>query len=431
MLRALIMVASAGSITCAAAQGLPASEPARTPPSSSPAATPAPAQATTGTQLDVVAEFKDLQATGVAVSKTGRLFVCFPRWHDSFKHSLVEVSGGVVKPYPNDVWNSYVENTEEHRGIQFVCVQSVKVDDADRLWVLDAASPRMEGVKRSQFDGGGPKLIEIDLATDKPRRVFRIPGAVALPTSYLNDFEIDAPNNIAYITDSGDGALILVNLRTYETKRVLDRHAALKPDPAFVPVIAGSELRGKDGLVPKVGADGIALDRANGYLYFQPLTGNKLYRIKTQVLIDVLPGRTLTGEQKNTLAAAVEEVDQTVMTDGMIFDPTGNLYFSAVEKNAIVVRTPDGTMHDLVAGEALAWPDSFAIGPAIGSAPKHAAEPTPPATDAAGASAPAAVSSPQYLYFTTSQIHLTRWFTADGSMPTEPYRVFRTRLFTR
>ncbi len=386
--------------------------------SSAPPIAPQPSPAATGTKLEVVAEFPNLQATGVAISKAGRLFVCFPRWHDQFKHSLIEVmQDGSNTPYPNEVWNGYVENTEEHRGIQFVCVQSVKIDDADRLWVLDAASPRMEGVNRSQFDGGGPKLIEIDLATNKPRRVFRVPGAVALPTSYLNDFEIDNQNNIGYITDSGDGALILVNLRTYETKRVLDRHASTKPDAAFVPVIDGSELRDKKGLVPKVAADGIALDRKNGYLYYQPLTGNKLFRIKAQVLIDVLPGRTLTGEQKNTLSAAVEEVGETVMTDGMTFDENGNLYFSALEKNAIVVRTPDGEIRDLVSDDLIKWPDSFAIGPAVGPAKSDAS---------------AAGSTPtNYLYFTTSQIHLTDWFSPDGSMPKDPYRVLRTRLFTK
>lgn len=388
----------------------PATPPATPPAKPDPTPTPDPTPPIPGARLEVVAEFDGLQATGVAVSKTGRLFVCFPRWRDAFKQSLIEITtDGVHKTYPSDLWDGYVENTQEQRGLQFVCLQSIKVDEHDRLWVLDAAAPRMEGVKRSEFDGGGPKLIEIDLATNKHRRVFRVPGLSALPESYLNDFEIDHEHNIGFITDSGAGGLILVNLKTYETKRVLERHASTKADPTFIPILNGSELRDKKGLVPKVHADGIALDRKNGYLYYQPLIGKKLYRIKTQVLIDVLPGRTITGEQKNTVAAAVEEVDETVMTDGMIFDSAGNLYFTAVEKEAIMVRTPDSELRELVSGGPIKWPDSFAIGPKFGKQ----ADP----------------SGEQYLYFTTSQIHLTDWFSPDGSNPKEPYRVLRTKLY--
>jgi len=393
----------------------PAKAPAATlPVPAAPAASDAAVPA--DSRLEVVAEFPGLQATGVAVSKTGRLFACFPRWHESFKHSVVEVlPDRTSTPYPNPIWNEFTENSEEHRGIQFVCVQSIKVDEFDALWALDAASPRMEGAKRTEFDGGGPKLIEFDLAANKPRRIMQIPGLVATEQTYLNDFEIDHPNKIVYITDSGTGCLILLNLKTRESKRVLDRHPSTKADPEFQPVIGGAELRDKKGLVPQVHADGIAFDRANGYLYYQALTGKTLYRLKTQVLIDVLPGRSLTGEQKNTIAAAVEEVGQTVMTDGMMFDAAGNLYFSALERDAIVVRTPEGEMHDLIAGRPISWPDSFAVGPAIG----------PPSSKTA------TDSEPLYLYFTNSQIHLTDWFSPDGSMPSEPYRILKTRLYNK
>ncbi|MGE3109919.1 MAG: L-dopachrome tautomerase-related protein [Phycisphaerales bacterium] len=380
------------------------------PSASQPAKAQSPA-ASGAVEVDVVAEIPQRQLTGVAITKKGRMFISFPRWHTSFKMSLIEqFADGMSVPYPNIVWNSYSEGSEEHRGIQFVCVQSIKVDDADRLWVLDSAAPRMEGVKRGEFDGGGPKLIEFDLETARQRRVYRILGLSALESSYLNDFEVDNANNIAYITDSGDGAIILVNLRTYESKRVLERHASTKPDPTFIPIIDGQELRNRKGVVPSVGADGIALDRANGYLYYQPLIGKKLYRIKTQVLLDVLPGKFMTGEQKNTVAAAVEEVGETVMTDGMIFDHAGNLYFTAVERNAITMRTPDGELHDIVTGGLLKWPDSLAIGPKFGGSPDG--------------------SDQQYMYITASQVHLSSWFSADGSEPTEPFRVLRIKMPT-
>ncbi|MBC7771198.1 MAG: hypothetical protein H7210_01755 [Pyrinomonadaceae bacterium] len=370
-----------------------------------------------GVKLGVVAEFRGVQCTGIAVSKTGRVFACFPRWNEEFKHSLVEVApDGSLTPYPNDVWNGFVENDSTVRGMQFVCVQSIAVDDEDRLWVLDAASPRMEGVNRSDLDGGGPKLIEFDLTTNKMRRMFRVLSNAALAESYLNDFQLDPVHNVAYVSDSGTGAIVVINTQTGATKRFLEQHSSTKADAAYVPVIEGRELRGKDGKVPQIHVDGIALDRKNGYLYYQALTGKRMFRISTKVLLDALPGRTLTGEQKNTISGAVEDMGETVMTDGIIFDDAGNLYFSALEQNGIVVRTPAGELKDLIKSPVIKWPDSFAI-----------AAVRPGTANGANDSAE---TSPQ-LYFTTSQIHLTDRFSADGTMPKEPYRVLRTKLFGR
>ena len=45
---------------------------------------------------------------------------------------------------------------------RWICVQSVVVDDQDALWVLDPASPKTEAVVK-----GGPKLVKIDLVTNK------------------------------------------------------------------------------------------------------------------------------------------------------------------------------------------------------------------------------------------------------------------------
>lgn len=369
---------------------------------------------TPGVPLDVVAEFAGLQCTGVAVSKAGRMFVCFPRWNAQFEHSLVEVAAdGTSKPYPNEVWNGFVEGDTVRRGIQFVCVQSVAVDDQDRLWVLDSAAPRMEGIARSEFDGGGPKLVEFDLATNTMRRVFQLGAGATVKGSYLNDFQLDAAQNLAYISDSGAGGMVVLNLRTRLAKRLLDAHPSTMADPAFVPKIGGRELRGLDGKVPQIHMDGIALDRANGFLYYQPLTGKRLSRIRTQALADALPGKNVTADQKKALEAAVESVAETVMTDGMTFDSAGNLYFTALEQNAIMVRTPAGEMKKLVSSPSISWPDSFAIAPARPARPDGASDPS------------------LQLYFTTSQIHLTSRFSADGAMPSEPYRVLRTKLFTK
>src|SRR5439155_225157 len=70
-------------------------------------------------------------------------------------------------------------------GDHWVCVQSVYVDGRDRLWVLDPAAPQLGDVVRG--DGGGPKLVEIDLSANTVRRIIRFDKTIAPDRSYLND----------------------------------------------------------------------------------------------------------------------------------------------------------------------------------------------------------------------------------------------------
>src|SRR5688500_7164229 len=91
--------------------------------------------------LQEVASFPNQQVTGVAVSKSGRVFVNFPNWSDDHTISVAEIVGGKPKPFPNEQLNQPGPVTSH-----FVCVQSVYVDDTDNLWILDPASPKMQGV---------------------------------------------------------------------------------------------------------------------------------------------------------------------------------------------------------------------------------------------------------------------------------------------
>lgn len=61
-------------------------------------------------------------------------------------------------------------------------VQSVVVDPADRLWILDTGSPLFQPTKY-----GGPKLVCVDLKTDQVSKKILFPQDVALSTTYLND----------------------------------------------------------------------------------------------------------------------------------------------------------------------------------------------------------------------------------------------------
>ena len=123
-------------------------------------------------------QFGDVPATGVALSSSGRVFVCFPRW---FKNGttpgLVESRFSVaeigikfgpdrIAPYPNAAMNSWKAGDDPSVG--FVNVQSVFVDHFDRLWILEPGAAYLGNITR-----GAPRLPPRDhrsLARRAPHR---------------------------------------------------------------------------------------------------------------------------------------------------------------------------------------------------------------------------------------------------------------------
>src|SRR4051812_32222134 len=126
---------------------------------------PANAGPEIGTSTDVISTIETVMAfngsmpTGVSVSDEGRIFVCYPRWGDPVPFTVAELKDGTEIPFPDPEINRLdVERAED----TFVSVQSVVVDARNRLWVLDTGSLEMKPVVP-----GGPKLVAVDLATNR------------------------------------------------------------------------------------------------------------------------------------------------------------------------------------------------------------------------------------------------------------------------
>src|SRR5438876_7213666 len=237
----------------------------------------------TAVELIEVASFPDKQITGVRVStRSGRIFVNFPYWSDDHTISVAEIVNGQPKAFPNDEWNK-PGPADSH----FICVQSVVVDDQDNLWVLDPAAPKMQEVVK-----GGPKLVKIDLATNQIVQTIPFGEDVAPKKSYLNDVRIDTRTNTAFITESANGAIIVVDLKSGKARRLLDDHPSTQPEKDVKLVVDGKALIDQQKkMPPQIASDGIALDVKNGYLYYHALTGHTLYRIKMSFLMDEKLGK--------------------------------------------------------------------------------------------------------------------------------------------
>jgi len=327
------------------------------------------------------------QVTGIAVSGQGRIFVNFPRWDKDPLYSVAEVlPDGSLRPYPDHGWNRWGADETAHPEAHFICVQSVFVDHSDFLWILDPASPGFKGVVQ-----GGAKLVKVNLKTNQVERVIPFAPSAAPHESYLNDVRIDSEGKFAFITDSGSGAIVVVDLESGKARRLLSSHPSTKAEPGYVPVIEGKELRNEDGTVPKIHADGIALDSRGEYLYYHALVGRTLYRIKTSVLKDP-------SLQEKELGSHVERIADTGAVDGMLMDAQDNLYLTALEENAVKrYRPSEPTLNAIIQGD-LHWPDSLAISP------------------------------DNYLYVTDSQINLSPRFNHGKDLRIIPYKFFKTWL---
>ncbi|GGF90527.1 hypothetical protein GCM10010916_04860 [Paenibacillus abyssi] len=344
-------------------------------------------------QFEPVFLFYGAMPTGVTVSETGRIFVCFPKWGDDVKFTVAEIVGDTLQPYPNletnlvNPWNI---------AMSFISVQSVVADGRGTLWVLDTAAPNF-----SEPIIGGAKLVAVDLKTNTISKVYTFREDVVLPTTYLNDVRFDfrvGKAGYAYITDSsssGPGAIIVVDLENGNAFRRLNGANSTSPDPYFLPKVEGRILmnRNKDGSTSpfRLASDGIAISPDGKTLFFCPLTSRQLYSISTEALRD----RTIPDMN---LRYYVKYWGEKGASDGMITDAQGNVYAGDYENNSIRKILPNGIMETIAHDPRILWPDTFSIGP------------------------------DQYLYVIVNQLHRQARFHYGVDLRQKPYCLLRMKI---
>jgi sugar lactone lactonase YvrE len=347
-------------------------------------------------RLEMVATFAGAMPTGVTVANDGRVFVNFPNWGDDVPYTVAEVKDGKTLPYPDAAMNDY--HGGDSQADKLVSVQSVVVDPTGkRLWILDTGSIGFGPVKP-----GGPKLIAVDLATNRVTQKIVFSPGVALPASYLNDVRFDlrrGGQGMAFITDSsssGSNAIIVVDLASGKSWRRLNDHPSTKPDPQFVPIVEGDVLQlrlpGQSPMRFAVGSDGIAISPDGKILYYCPLTSRHLYSVSVDALVDQ-------SKSDTEVAATVRDLgEKGGASDGLESDAQGRVYLSDYEHDAIRRRTPDGAIDTLVHDPRVLWPDTLSL------------------------------AADGYLYFTANQIERQPSFHNGRDLRRKPYVLFRVKV---
>jgi sugar lactone lactonase YvrE len=296
-----------------------------------------------------IAYFPDRQATGVAVSRAGRIFLSLPRLIDDVPVAVGELVEGEIKPYPDLAWNGYrmANAANNNPASQFVCAQAVVMDRQDHLWIVDPATPRGSGPV-----SGGSKLIEIDVNTNQVIRVLPFASDATPPGSSINDVRFSPKGDFAYLSNVGEpGSLVVMNLRTGHSWRVLAGDPSTQYDKSVTQYFKGKPMVRVDGKPFHLNADGIELSVDGKTFYWQAFTGKTVYSIPTVVLQD----------PKLAATAQATPAATTHPADGLWIDAAGRFFVTNPAENSIEIADHVGAQLTLlIKDDTMHWPDSFA-----------------------------------------------------------------------
>jgi hypothetical protein len=289
----------------------------------------------------IAAESRTMVWNAVVVDG-GQVFVAGPRWSGSTGPALALLDqNGAPRPYPNAMWNSWRPGHDPHQA--FVNVNALHRDGSGGLWVIDTGTPKFGGNPLP----GATKAVCIELKTGRVSRVIGFGPPVIEKGSYVDDIRFHGDH--AYLTDAGRAGLIVLDLKTGKSRRVLDGHPSTVAGDRDI-VVDGEVLKGPDGKPVRVNADPLEISPDGRWLYFGPLEG-PWSRIETQYLDDpALPAADL--------ASKVEPWADLPPIGGSVMDANGDLYFTDLAQNALKRRSEDGTITTIAQGSLLHWVDA-------------------------------------------------------------------------
>lgn len=208
----------------------------------------------------------------------------------------------------------------------------------------------------------------------------------------------------AYISDSSDSqdnALVVLNLESGESWRVLQGGESVTSIPKTLPWVYGEPLyqvnSSAQALDPgyiSFGVDGITLSPDTETLYYSVIGGRFLYSLPTSYL------------RSNTTPppSAIQDLGEKGISDGLDSDTNGIVYAGNVEQSGVSMYDPaTGKAVLFVRDKRINWVDTFSVG-----------------TDG-------------YLYWTVNQLNdLNAIYPGEGpplvDRRVKPYVAFRARL---
>ncbi|KAK3717062.1 hypothetical protein LTR37_006117 [Vermiconidia calcicola] len=293
----------------------------------------------------------NVPCNGVSTTPDGRLFAVFARVDGSTGPQVVEVyrENNTFQAYPNAEWNTFEEGDDPKR--HYIGVNGQRIGPDGNLWVIDKGAPALGA---PIIFPGGPKLVVVDLTTDKVKRVYDMSNATR-SNSLLDDVRFSAGMGKAYLTDAGSPGLIVLDLDSGQIVRLLDDDPSTK---IGLPVSAEGTLLKLGDEPAYIYADQLEVSPNGKWFYFQSASGG-MNRIETQWLDNAFYNASLNSNA--VLGGFVQPYAHTPSTGGTAIDAEGNIYNSDTDSQRIIKIFPNGTMTTLVQDPRLLWVDAMWI----------------------------------------------------------------------
>lgn len=278
----------------------------------------------------------------------GHVFVAGPRW-TGFPAPAVGflTKSKEIEPFPDANWNGWKPGRDAtHR---FVSVNALHVSPDGMLWVVDTGTPSFGGVPVS----AGAKLVRIDPATGHVLRIYPLGPEIAQAGSYIDDIRFNGTH--AYLTDAGKAALIVLDIKTGQARRVLDHDASTRARTDRPIIMDGHVVESHLHQPLLVNVDPLEVSPDGKWLYFGPLEG-PWSQVPTVLLDDP-------DVSSADLSAAVQPWADLPPIGGSTMDTTGNLYFTNLKDNGVYRRDVSGKITRLISDPRLHWADAPCLAP--------------------------------------------------------------------
>lgn len=285
--------------------------------------------------LEIVAQL-DKGPGNITVTPTGKIVVSL---HQFYGHDVRVASiddKGQLVPFATAAnVNSVLGLQADAKGVVWLLDNAMRGGTIRRLVAWNASEERL--------------VADIDLTE------------VTTKQSFLNDLAVDPVRNTVYIADpagGADAAIIVVDVVRGAARRVLQGHKSVIPEDMDL-IIDGNPVRilANDGteIRPRVGINPIALDKDGEWLFYGPMHGRSMYRIRTADLRDA----ELAPDE---LSVRAERWSDKPICDGISVDNAGNLYLGDLANNAIGIIGYDRKYSVLISDPRLSWVDAFSFG---------------------------------------------------------------------
>lgn len=301
--------------------------------------------ANAGNHFEILANL-DKGPGNVTATEDGRIIMSLHQFYQP-EYTVVEYKDGNLLPFPNKELSA----ADSVSKLKLDSVLGIRSSNGI-VWMLD------NGMR----SGVTPKLVGWDTKTDSLHKVIELPEPLSHKDSFVNDFTVDIKHKHIFISDPAGGsnaALIVIDLNTGRARRVLEGHTSVQPKNVDL-IIDKTPIQIKDKFGklsrPHIGVNPISEDLNNEWVYFGPMHGLSLYRIKAEDLIN----KTLS---ENELAARIERYSDKPISDGITIDKAGNIYLGELAENAIGVISSYRKYRRLAQCPRLSWVDSFSFGP--------------------------------------------------------------------